>query len=82
MRPRDEPSVIAAAAELIARLGGLDDELARTSHPVVGAASVFIGQVHSGESSTSSLTSAGSRERDAGCLAPTTVSSKPTSEPA
>jgi acetylornithine deacetylase/succinyl-diaminopimelate desuccinylase-like protein len=49
MRPRDEPSVIAAAAELVARLGRLDDELRATTHPVCGAASVFIGQVHSGE---------------------------------
>jgi succinyl-diaminopimelate desuccinylase len=49
MRPRDEPSVIAAAAELIARLGRLESELAARAHPVCGAASVFIGQVHSGE---------------------------------
>ena len=49
MRPRDEPSVIAAAAELILRLGRLDSELAARSHPVCGAASVFIGQIHSGE---------------------------------
>jgi acetylornithine deacetylase/succinyl-diaminopimelate desuccinylase-like protein len=49
MRPRDEPSVIAAAAELIRRLGALDGEFAAESHPVCGAASAFIGQVHSGE---------------------------------
>ena len=49
MRPRDEPSVIAAAAELVARLARLDSELASRSHPVCGAASVFIGQIHSGE---------------------------------
>ena len=33
MRPRDEPSVIAAAAELIARLGRLDSELAARISP-------------------------------------------------
>ena len=49
MRPADEPSVIAAAAELVARLGRLDDELRATAHPVCGSASVFIGQIHSGE---------------------------------
>ncbi len=49
MRPRDEPSVIAAGAELVARLGQLDRELAATPHPICGAASVFIGQIHAGE---------------------------------
>ena len=49
MRPRDEPSVILAAAELVERLGRLESELAIRSHPVCGAASVFIGQIHSGE---------------------------------
>lgn len=49
MRPAGEPSVIAAAAELVARLGRLDGELRAVSHPVCGSASVFIGQVHSGE---------------------------------
>jgi acetylornithine deacetylase/succinyl-diaminopimelate desuccinylase-like protein len=49
MRPRDEPGVIAAAAELIARIGRLESELATQTHAVCGAASVFIGQVHSGE---------------------------------
>src|SRR5262245_7369417 len=49
MRPRDEPSVIAATAELIARLGKLETDLSTRTHPVCGSASVFIGQVHSGE---------------------------------
>ncbi len=49
MRPRDEPSVIAAAAELVRRLGVLDQRLADAPDCVCGAASVFIGQVHSGE---------------------------------
>lgn len=49
MRPAGEPSVIAAAAEFVARLGRLADELGATTHPVCGTASVFIGQVHAGE---------------------------------
>ncbi len=49
MRPAIEPSVIAAAAELVARLGRLDDELRDPIHPVCGPASVFIGQIHAGE---------------------------------
>src|SRR5262249_29156208 len=49
MRPRDEPSVIAAGAELIARLGRLESQLARKTDPLTGSDSVFIGQVHSGE---------------------------------
>ncbi len=49
MRPAGEPSVIAAAAELVARLGRLDEELRASPHPVCGSASVFIGQLHAGE---------------------------------
>ena len=49
MRPRDEPSVIAAGAELVSRLNQLDRELAAAPHPICGAASVFIGQLHAGE---------------------------------
>jgi acetylornithine deacetylase/succinyl-diaminopimelate desuccinylase-like protein len=49
MRPPAEPSVIAASAEMIVRLGLLERELAATIHPVCGAASVFIGQTHAGE---------------------------------
>jgi acetylornithine deacetylase/succinyl-diaminopimelate desuccinylase-like protein len=49
VRPPDEPSVIAAAAELIVRLGNLERELAGMRHPVCGAASVFVGQIHAGE---------------------------------
>ncbi|VTR97300.1 M20 family metallopeptidase [Tuwongella immobilis] len=48
-RPMDEPSVIAAAADWVARLEQFDRELAQESHPLAGAASVFIGQIHSGE---------------------------------
>ena len=49
MRPRDEPSVIAAGADLVARLARLEERLAREIHPVCGSPSVFIGQLHSGE---------------------------------
>jgi acetylornithine deacetylase/succinyl-diaminopimelate desuccinylase-like protein len=49
MRPADEPSVIAAGGELIGRLGQLGERLSSQVDPVAGKASVFIGQVHSGE---------------------------------
>ncbi|MGC8643966.1 MAG: M20 family metallopeptidase, partial [Isosphaeraceae bacterium] len=49
MRPRDEPSVIAAGARLVAELGRLEAKLAAEVHPVCGSPSVFIGQIHSGE---------------------------------
>jgi acetylornithine deacetylase/succinyl-diaminopimelate desuccinylase-like protein len=49
MRPDGEPSVIGAAAELVARLGRLEDDLRAIGDQVCGPASVFIGQVHSGE---------------------------------
>lgn len=49
MRPLDEPSVIAAGAELVARLGRLQERLASHVDPRIGSASVFIGQIHSGE---------------------------------
>ncbi|MFI5457920.1 MAG: M20 family metallopeptidase [Isosphaerales bacterium] len=49
MRSPHEPSVIAAAAKLAARLAWLDRELAASPHPICGAASAFIGQIHSGE---------------------------------
>src|SRR5947208_6272854 len=48
MRP-DEPSVIAAGAELVTRLGQLGRELAVKSDPLAGPESIFIGQLHSGE---------------------------------
>jgi len=48
MRPAGEPSVIAAGAELVARLRRLDERLT-TFDPVAGRASVFVGQIHSGE---------------------------------
>ncbi len=49
MRPTDEPSVIAAGAEFVARLARLDEHLAAETDPVAGRASVFVGQIHSGE---------------------------------
>jgi acetylornithine deacetylase/succinyl-diaminopimelate desuccinylase-like protein len=49
MRPADEPSVLAAGAELVARLGRLNDQLAAKSDPLAGSESVFIGQFHGGE---------------------------------
>jgi acetylornithine deacetylase/succinyl-diaminopimelate desuccinylase-like protein len=49
MRPHDEPSVLATAAELIARLGRLGERLSAHTDPRIGCASVFIGQIHGGE---------------------------------
>ncbi len=49
MRSPEEPSVIAAGAELVARLGQLGRQLAQQSDPLAGSESVFIGQIHSGE---------------------------------
>jgi len=49
MRPANEPNVIAAGAELVQRLGQLSQRLAQPVDPVAGVASVFIGQIHSGE---------------------------------
>jgi succinyl-diaminopimelate desuccinylase len=48
MRP-DEPSVIRAGADLVQRLHKLENELAKQTDPVAGSASVFVGQLHSGE---------------------------------
>jgi acetylornithine deacetylase/succinyl-diaminopimelate desuccinylase-like protein len=49
MRPPNEPSVISAGAELVARLGKLAQKLSCLRDPLAGEASVFIGQMHSGE---------------------------------
>jgi acetylornithine deacetylase/succinyl-diaminopimelate desuccinylase-like protein len=49
MRPPEEPDVLAAAAEWIARLGRLNARLGRDADPQAGSASVFVGQVHGGE---------------------------------
>ena len=49
MRPADAPDVLAAGAELVRRLGDMAARLRRVADPVVGPASVFIGQIHGGE---------------------------------
>ncbi|MFO0846488.1 MAG: M20/M25/M40 family metallo-hydrolase [Gemmataceae bacterium] len=49
MRPADEPSVIAAGAELIRRLGEFGARLADRRDASAGQETVFVGQVHSGE---------------------------------
>jgi acetylornithine deacetylase/succinyl-diaminopimelate desuccinylase-like protein len=49
MRPLDEPDVLAAGADLIARLGRLDRQLSSQTDPIAGRASVFVGQFHGGE---------------------------------
>jgi len=48
-RPPDEPSVIAAGADLVRRLGELGERIARVPNSPAGKPSVFVGQVHSGE---------------------------------
>jgi acetylornithine deacetylase/succinyl-diaminopimelate desuccinylase-like protein len=45
----EQPSVIAAGAELVRRFEQFDSELAGRSHPLAGRESLFVGQVHSGE---------------------------------
>lgn len=49
MRPMDEPSVINAGAELVARFRQLGDAIAGRTDPLAGSETVFIGQIHSGE---------------------------------
>lgn len=49
MRPPEEPSVLAAGAELVLRLRALEEQLAVSSDPLAGRASVFVGQFHGGE---------------------------------
>lgn len=44
----NEPSVIAAGAELVARLNRLDTELSRETDPLAGHSSAFIGMIQSG----------------------------------
>lgn len=48
-RPLDQPNVIAAGAELVARLEALNGQLSLPNDPFCGSASVFIGQFHAGE---------------------------------
>src|SRR5262249_2386450 len=49
MRPSSEPDVIAAGAELVGRLGELQERLIGRSDPHAGHETVFIGQIHGGE---------------------------------
>src|SRR5262249_56780636 len=49
MRPADEPSVIAAAADLVGALGDLNGRIALGVDSPAGKPSVFIGQIHAGE---------------------------------
>jgi len=49
MRPMHEPSVIAAGADLVVRLGSLGERLAARKDPMAGCETVFVGQLHSGE---------------------------------
>jgi acetylornithine deacetylase/succinyl-diaminopimelate desuccinylase-like protein len=49
LRPADAPNVIAAGAELIARLLRLHERVAAKTDPLAGSESLFIGQLHSGE---------------------------------
>src|SRR5262245_42733614 len=49
MRPAHEPSVIAAGAALVSRLGAFQQQLSARADPKAGAESAFVGQIHSGE---------------------------------
>jgi len=49
MRDPASPHVIAAASELMLAIEELDARLARHVHPIAGAESVFVGQMHGGE---------------------------------
>jgi acetylornithine deacetylase/succinyl-diaminopimelate desuccinylase-like protein len=48
-RPPHEPNVVAVGALTVQRILAWDQQLATTPHPVAGAASAFVGQIHSGE---------------------------------
>ncbi len=49
MRPAGEPNVLAAGAELVARLQKLGEQLAARRDALAGCESVFLGQFHGGE---------------------------------
>ena len=49
MRPTDEPSVIAAGADLVRRIGELDARISNGVDSAAGKPNAFIGQVHAGE---------------------------------
>ena len=72
MRRVTSPASSLAAADLVKQLSRLDAELAPRSHPVCGASSVFIGQIHSGEIFNQFPQVALARRNSAGCRATTT----------
>jgi len=45
----EQPSVIAAGAEVIQRFGELNIQLAQRTHPLAGRETLFVGQIHAGE---------------------------------
>jgi acetylornithine deacetylase/succinyl-diaminopimelate desuccinylase-like protein len=45
----DQPSVIAAGAEVVRRFSELDRKLSQLSHPMAGRESLFVGQISAGE---------------------------------
>ncbi len=49
MRPADEPSVIAAGADMVQRLRELDARISQVPDNLAGKPSAFVGQIHSGE---------------------------------
>ncbi|HVS35295.1 MAG TPA: M20/M25/M40 family metallo-hydrolase [Gemmataceae bacterium] len=49
MRPAGVPDVIAAGADLVGRLGRLNERLSARSDLLAGSESLFIGQIHGGE---------------------------------
>jgi acetylornithine deacetylase/succinyl-diaminopimelate desuccinylase-like protein len=49
LRPAGQPDLIGAGCELVRRLQMLNAELARRTHPVAGAASIFVGKFQAGE---------------------------------
>ena len=49
LRPSNQPDVIGAGAEVVRRFKAMNDDLGKTTYPYVGAETVFIGQIHSGE---------------------------------
>jgi succinyl-diaminopimelate desuccinylase len=49
LRPEGLADVLAAGAELVGRLRGLDAAVATHTHPIAGRDSLFVGQIESGE---------------------------------
>jgi acetylornithine deacetylase/succinyl-diaminopimelate desuccinylase-like protein len=49
LRPAGQPDLIGAGCEVVRRLKLLNAELARRTHPVAGAGSIFVGKFQAGE---------------------------------